>query len=466
MNMIASKPTNNTVAQSSSVGLYSSGKVSGDKGAPAGPKGANVADDQVLEDLLRSYEKAKLKMEGAVIQNNIDLRNSDLGQSMKDDPLFQALVGSDASGKAPSDTDIKNFFFLIFKFLKDHKDADSKCQVAQAVNMLAKEATLDTVTEQSVSSLSDMKSQIQKAEDAANSPLAKFLKIGLPIIMAVATVLITAVTMGAAAPATVAADTALTAAEVGTTSALDSTLSTTVSTTVDTAVADTVAETSEGIEMTTFSESGTVVDDVAVNAAREGAKQAAKTVLSSAVRQGVAGLGKQAGQEVVTAAVKESVEKATTTALKEGLKEVAEEAVKDGANKATQTAVKQAMEEGVKDAVKDAVKEGLSKSWLQTIRSTAGIGLAVAGALTGLDVGVCQHYEAQPDSDYASAVQNATSIEQGEATVNAASSDNLQNDLKINMNNEQNMQSNQESDASMEQQTIQAQTKIFSIGSF
>ena len=148
--MSSAASADNSAVRHVNIALYNSGKVLDDKANnKEGPdlnlvNGGKVNED-LLKDLLKTYEQAKLKMAGAFLQNSIDLRNSGLGQALQNDPVFQSLVQPTPTTAKISPEATLNFFKLVFKFLKDHKDDDSKIEVAQAMNMLVKENGLDDI---------------------------------------------------------------------------------------------------------------------------------------------------------------------------------------------------------------------------------------------------------------------------------------------------------------------------------
>ena len=327
--MSSAASADNSAVRHVDIALYNSGKVLDDKANNKKDPDLNLANggkvgEDLLKDLLKTYEKAKLKMAGALLQGSVDLKNSDLGQAMQNDPVFQSLMQV-APDKDPAPPEaLKNFFYEIFQFLKDHKEDDSKLQVAQAMNMIAKQGVLDNVTQESVAALGDMKTKIaaadiqRQSDDKGNS----FLEIGLPIILAVVSVAIVCASAGLAAPAAAAADGAVDGAQV-----------------------------------------------VSVGAR-------ASTALSTATTLGM----------VVT---------------------------------------------------------------------------PVCTKYSSPDAAV-----AQADSDYGHTISNASSIEQGIMAINAAATDSSQNDIKQDMNYQQNAQSEIESDASMELQTINLMAKCNSTGNF
>lgn len=419
---------NNTSFNDIHLTMYDHGSIQGDKGTSKGSKveigakGGKEGEDP-LADLLRDYEKAKAKMESNLAPISInDLKNSAIGQALKNDPVWQA-----ATSPTPTQTHIdpnatKNFFLLIFKFLKNHKEADSEVQVAQAVNLLAKGKILDQVTQGSVASLNDMKTKIQKAKDNENSALSGFLKIGLPIILAVVSVVIIVATLGAATPAVAAGD----AAGAGTLAATDA------------AVATTTDVTAEGA-----AESAVSTLSITGDQAAEGAGEAMEMTEMGGETAETAGASAGAADE-----------SASTTA------NTASNVARQGAQKAAQTAAKTA-EKTAEKTLTQTIKQAATKFW-----AVAKNPMLVTGVLAPVNVTVDQQASAKVDNDLANAMSEATSDEQGEMAVNTAASDGLQNDIKSDMNYEQNAQQEEEADASMEQQTIQASTKIYSLGNF
>lgn len=469
------------------------GKVQGEKGAAQSQSGPNcdAAETQVLLTILQEYEKTKAAIMGALVKNSNntqqDLKGSALGQALGNNPLWQAASSnSGVSQVSYTPADMQNFFFLIFKFLRDHSDGDAKMQVTQAMNMVAQEGMLDSITQESTSSLTHMEYEVHRADKKAHSPLAMFLKIGLPLILAFVTVLVSVVSFGAAAPAAVAADAVGTGVLEG------------VELGVEAGVAAGVTEGlgNAAVEVTA-DEVGTVGEEATANVATKAASLVTKETLQTAIKEaivtGIANAGKGATQAAIQTAVKAAVQEA----VQEVVQQAVAQAVEEGCDAVATTSISAAMDAGaptistinaavvnqvvsdvsdsvmptVLDSAGESVEETTAKTVLQRIliactAKSIGVATALTAAMAGIDTAIGQTCMNQPETEAAQDINNATSLEQGTMAVNSAASDGVQNDLKQGMQYQQNEQSEQQSDQSMLQQTIQSMTKVFYIGSY
>jgi hypothetical protein len=488
--------------------------IDGDKGTGKGKAvdgiSSAIQSEVVVKKFIVAYEKAKNHLASLVGDNNgNNLKNGPLANALGNDPIMKAI----ASGQAPSDPtpkQIGNFFYLIFQFLKDHKDSDSKLEVAQAVSMLSKEVMLDAVTQESVGSLNKMKLDIEKAKEAENSPLAKFLSIGLPILLAVVDVAIMIGTAGAGAAAVAAESVAVGAAaeagaEAGGAAAAEAgaeaggAAATETASTGAAAAGSTAAGVATDVAGTATETVATGATETSGEAAIQGAKNALKKIVQEAIKDGAKQGAEEAAKSGVKVAVREGAEEGAkegvgTTikntlkslftiskgATKEELKEAVTTAVEksvtkaltEGAGKAaTEGAVRQFGKEAVETAVKQIGKEAgqamtktASQCIAQGVKRAAGwiAGEAMVGG--GLIAATIPTVTNKLTSDYNSAVTDATQLEQGETTVNSAASASLQNDIKEAENDEQNEQGNQQADASLTQQVIQTMTAVNSAG--
>lgn len=459
-------------------------QVEGDKGTSKSQQTGDSSQsiDAMLTDVLRKYEKAKAAIAEALIQNsnestrNSSLQGTELDKVLQNNPLWQSTVGASnattTQGKDYQAGDIQNFFFLIFKFLKEHRDSDSKLQVAQAVNMVAQEHMLDDVTKESTMSLDDMKTKIKKAEEEANSPLAKFLKIGLPILLAVVTIVITVFTMGTAAPAAVAMDAAVTAgAEAGIEAGVEAGVEEGVEAGITEAATQGAEEgATEGATQGVSETTGQITTNVGKQLTSEVMKDTIKTATKEALSQVAKGASKEAVQEAVKNAVQQAVKEVVTDAVKAATQDAVSQLSETSCEELTSAAVQNSIKEAVTETVTESLSQATTKTALQSalsfVTNGAGRGVAVAGGLAAIDAPVLQMAAAKPDNDKAQAINEATVIEQGEMAIDSAASDSIQNTLKQAMSYQQNAQSNQQSDNSLFQQILQTMTKIMYIGNF
>lgn len=321
--------------------------------APSGNNnsGTTPEEAQLLSDLLRAYEKAKATIAKALLQNNNetsarDLKGSALDKALGNNPVWQGLLnGNNATGATSTQYDsgdIKNFFFLIFKFLRDHRDGDSKLQVAQAVNMVAEEGMLDDITKESTASLDKMKSDIANAQ---TSPSARrhhrFWTIFFPIIMVVATIAITLITAGVASAFAGAADAAALAAETGAEAGAEVAASG-----VDAAVDVSAEVGEESVEMTNMADEIAPEETTnagATNAAKAGAANAAR---NAALKYGLVAFSVTAGTTgMVCPIMANQADKQVAQEIQVSTNiEQGEMAVNAAASDAAQTSLKQDMQ--------------------------------------------------------------------------------------------------------------------------
>ncbi|MCH9631166.1 MAG: hypothetical protein S4CHLAM37_11850 [Chlamydiia bacterium] len=407
-----------------------------------------------LEKLLRTYEKGKAKLWHKILEATTKSHNeleqlfandpvsklSDLAHALESDPTA-ALSSPDSIREGTGvSKELENFFMLIFKFLKDHKEGQSKMEISQAVNTQGKEKLLAQVTKASMDSVATMKKKIDDANNSKNG----WLKIFLPIAIVVVTIIcvaLTLVTGGASDVAAGAADTALAgadaAAEVTTDVAVDTTVEATIS-----GLSESVDVGGDaGFEMTDASSFGS-------NAVEEGAEESSQAI-EETVSQ-VSEAGENAGSDAASEGDEAAEETAENTA-----KETAKETAKDTAKETAKDATKDAAKKSIKDRILDPIR-GMSKGQ----RATAF--LTTAGAAVGAGVGLNSNAQSQCNDK----INEATQIEQGEMTVDSSASEGLQTDIRANMQYQQQEMSQTEADSSQLQNVLQKQASMYTIGSF
>ena len=188
--------------------------VSGNKGQAATATASASLDEAKMHDmfegLLRAYEKAKVKLGEMSLTSLVAAKNgsNSLATLLGDNPLWKALNTPNGQPKPPiSPPDMKNFFAVIFKYMGENSDIAARVQVAQAVNILAKQEVIDVSSKEGIDSMNSTEAQlahIQHEQSEADSFWVKFLKIVIPAIMGVillATAIITVATGGATAGA-------------------------------------------------------------------------------------------------------------------------------------------------------------------------------------------------------------------------------------------------------------------------
>lgn len=113
--------------------------------------------------------------------------------------------------------------------------------------------------------------------------------------------------------------------------------------------------------------------------------------------------------------------------------------------------------------VSTAKTQGLraaGSAYLSGVGATAALGAVGAGAMTSTTM------LNMSSSSYTNAVQEATSFEQGDITIDSSAQESLQTDLKAGMQNAQNDTSQLESDDAQIQNTLQKEFSVNTIGSF
>lgn len=476
---------------------YSIGSQNADGKKKTEKKGVDSKEQlkEILEKLLRTYEKGKQDLWKKILAASSD-SSKELTSQIQNNPGSAPSVPDVARDGSAITKDIENFFMLIFKFLADHKEGESKMEISQAVNTQGKEKLLDSVTKATLDSVANMKSQIEEAYKKAHSPLAEFLKIGLPIILAVVGIAAALLTGGGSMAAVAAADTALVAAEAGgeaaavatTTATAEATAATTAAAAGDVAGASAGATAAEGAA--TAAESAAADAEAAASqaaqAAAKGGGEAAQT-LAQAARQTadaaktlatVARTAATAARTAATAA-SEAASGATDAATAATTIEASQATVAEAADTAMTT-----IEES--DSAVDSTLEGVSRgsqfgkaSTFNQIRAQEGvwntikgvasavktpgmIGMTFAGAAIATGTTCANEQQAdETNSDNA-----ATQIEQGEVAVNTSASQSLQTDINGNMQYQQNEMNEQQADDSQTQTILQNQATMFTIGSF
>lgn len=167
--------------------------ISGHKGAKGAGKGdLSSQEDQVVAGFAKALQAVRGVLGNSEQLSAADFAKTDLGQSLAQDPFWKGVANGDSDAKSVKKEDVVNFFYLIFKYMKTTVQQNNQMELNQALNLVVQSNLLDNITAESVSSVNTMKTDIQSAEHKLNSPLGQFLSIGLPILIAAASVAITA----------------------------------------------------------------------------------------------------------------------------------------------------------------------------------------------------------------------------------------------------------------------------------
>ena len=186
-------------------------------------KDSNDNLKKTLEKLLRTYEKGKAELWHKILEATTET-HQDLAAALKDNPVAALSSPDSARDGSGMVKDIENFFMLIFKFLKDHKEGQSKMELAQAVNTQGKEKLLASVTKAAMNSVTHMKKQIDEANKKKHGVLGSImiaLSVIITVICIAAAIFTGGASVGAAAAADVALDTAAAATEAGVAAGLE-----------------------------------------------------------------------------------------------------------------------------------------------------------------------------------------------------------------------------------------------------
>ncbi|MCH9631165.1 MAG: hypothetical protein S4CHLAM37_11840 [Chlamydiia bacterium] len=397
-------------------------------------KNSKKSLEKELQKLLRTYEKGKAELWHKILEATTQ-SHDELEQAFENDPvsklsdLAHALESNPQAALSSPDSirdgsgvskEIENFFMLIFKFLKDHKEGQSKMEISQAVNTQGKEKLLASVTKASMDSVTKMKHKIDEANKAKNGWLKIFLPIAI-VLVTIICVALTVVTGGASDVAGGAADAALTAGETGTEVAVDTT----------------ATAGAEGLG-TVGGDTGAALGDATADGVADGTADAS-TVTTD-------------GSTVTTSTTEEGVQ-----TLEEGGTEVAdgtEETADETADETAKETAKETESKTLTQTLKNAAKKMLNKRFM--------VGMTTVGTATG--VGFALNASAQSTCN--NAIQDATSVEQGEMTVDSSASEGLQTDIRANMQYQQQEMSQTEADESQVQNVLQKQASMYTIGSF
>ncbi len=193
--------------------FYSNSVIGNQGQGPAAGVSTSVNEAKIhdmFENLLRSYEKAKVKLGELSLQASAGLTSgsNNLATILAGNPLWEAVNTPNGQAKpSVNPSDVKNLFSLIFKYMEANSDIGAKIQVAQAVNILAKQEVINASSKEGIDSMNATETQlahIHHEQEEASSFWGDFLKIFVPVVMAVilvVTVVATVLTAGAAAPA-------------------------------------------------------------------------------------------------------------------------------------------------------------------------------------------------------------------------------------------------------------------------
>ncbi len=141
-------------------------------------------DNQVLSSVLTTYKQVLQLVQDKALSAPSQELDPKLKEMLANDPCWNAaLNGKPAPGGAPS---IGNFFMIVFKYMADHANGDNQIQVAQAMNMVCQNNTLDDVTSEAMDNLNTTEASVAAEESSASKSLIEGLCIGIGVSVALA----------------------------------------------------------------------------------------------------------------------------------------------------------------------------------------------------------------------------------------------------------------------------------------
>lgn len=121
-----------------------------------------------LEQILKGIRENFSKRQGCSVA---DLTNSPLGKQLASDPVWNSVVYTDTpSEKPPTKQQLANFFFLVFKYMKDDQQQNSQIEANQALNMMVQSKLLDNLVGQAKTDLANLESEIAKDKSELSKP--------------------------------------------------------------------------------------------------------------------------------------------------------------------------------------------------------------------------------------------------------------------------------------------------------
>lgn len=153
-------------------------------------------DSSGIEEALKAYEKARLQILEKLISAANDSNKHEVLSELSKNPLWKALQNPAQSTNDVNSGDMKNFFFLIFKVMDKNNQSSNLDLASLASHVLSDLKINDEVTVGSQGALADMKHDVEKAYKKEHSLKGEFLKIFIPLIVTVAAIAISVLTLG------------------------------------------------------------------------------------------------------------------------------------------------------------------------------------------------------------------------------------------------------------------------------